>query len=65
MAIKQQNPGEALRKLQQLRQLSTEAQPSSSTVTPPSEMDAAATLALQQLKDLLFEHEFLIVLKEE
>lgn len=56
---------EALRKLQQLRQLSIKAQPSSSTVAPSSEMDASATLTLQQLKELLFEHKFLIILDEE
>lgn len=65
MVIKQKNQAKALRKLQQLRQLSNAAQPSSSTVAPSSELDAAATLTLQKLKDLLFEREFLLVLDEE
>lgn len=47
LAIKQRNPEEALRKLQQLRHLSTDAQPSSSTLVSTSEMDAVTTLKLQ------------------
>lgn len=45
--MKQQNPKETLRKLQQLHQVSIEVQPSSSTIIPAPEMNASITLKLQ------------------
>lgn len=63
--MKWKNLAKALRKLQQLRQISTEAQPSYSTDVPSPRMDATDTLKLQQLKDYLFKREVLIILEEE
>lgn len=63
--MKRQNLAEALRRLQQLRQISTEAQSSSSTAVPSPGMDATITLKLQQLKYYLFEREVVSVVKEE
>ena len=65
LTMKQQNPVKTLRKLQLLRQVSTEVQPSSSIVAPAPEMDASVTLKLQQLRDYLFKREILIVVEEE
>lgn len=65
LSMKQQNPAETLRKLQKLRQVSTEVHPSSSTAMPTPEMDASITLKLQQLKNYLFEREVLAVVEEE
>lgn len=44
--IKQRNPAEALRKLQQLRRLSTDASPPSSIVAPSSELNVEVTFIL-------------------
>lgn len=65
LSMKQQNPIETLRKLQILRQASTEVHPYSLTSMPIPEMDASVTLKLQQLKTYLFEHEVLAIIEEE
>lgn len=44
--IKQRNPTEALRKLQQIRRLSTDAPPPFSTVVPSSDLNVEATFIL-------------------
>lgn len=55
----------ALQKLQQIRRLSTEASPPSSTIVPSSELNVEATFILQQLKASLFESDFLHALEIE
>lgn len=63
--IKQRNPIEALRKLQQIRHLSTDAPPLSNTSSASSELHAEVIYILQQLKAPLFDDEFLGALEKE
>lgn len=62
--IKQRNPTEALRKLQHILCLSTDAPLPSSTIVAPSELHDEVVFILQQLNTTLFESDFLCTLEK-
>lgn len=63
--IKQRNPIEALRKLQQMCRLSTDVPPPSTIVGASSELHAEVIFILQQLKASLLDDKFLGALERE
>lgn len=63
--IKQRNPAEALRKLQQIRRLLTDTPPPFTTIDTSSELHVEFVFILQQLKASLFDGEFLGALERE